>query len=376
MIYIEAIKLKNCQSWLDTTLQLSRGLNVFIADNNTGKSVLLKMLKITSSPSYYGRELREKLIRWGCEYAEVTYMFSDFSCGVVRVFRNKVLYYYTEDYRTIPFHCNTDVPIERLNEKLSLIMDYDTNFVANILDLDQSLFLVNSNSKSNDNLVKLLTEDERLKRVIPLFKEKVKVYENKLDTLSITQNRLQYKVDNLKYIDTDAMSASINDTEVYMKVIRDLIRGYEYLDSLESLTADTKNYDELLKLAEVAIDLESIDNIEIATDIDYNIDDEILDIMDLCIYLEDIHTKIEVILTNHIDEDYIESMLVCTSMFDTLNDLNNRVISLMKVISSCEDLEEELKSLEEAMNIEGRIYDCPIYGRVKHVDEKCIPIID
>ena len=44
---IETIQLVNCQSWQNGSFTLSRDkINVIIAKNDTGKSVLMKMLKI------------------------------------------------------------------------------------------------------------------------------------------------------------------------------------------------------------------------------------------------------------------------------------------------------------------------------------------
>lgn len=51
-------------------------------------------------------------------------------------------------------------------EKLGLIVDPDeTSFVANIIDADQDLLLVNSKLKYNYNLVHLLVESPELELV-------------------------------------------------------------------------------------------------------------------------------------------------------------------------------------------------------------------
>lgn len=51
---IETIQLVNCQSWQNGSFTLSRDkINVIIAKNDTGKSVLMKMLKVSVSPKFF-----------------------------------------------------------------------------------------------------------------------------------------------------------------------------------------------------------------------------------------------------------------------------------------------------------------------------------
>ena len=77
MVKLLQIRLVNCQSWKDGVIEFSKGLNVIRANNNTGKSVIFKMLKVTCNPESLDKADREDIIRRGSEYAEVTYLFDD-----------------------------------------------------------------------------------------------------------------------------------------------------------------------------------------------------------------------------------------------------------------------------------------------------------
>lgn len=69
---IAQVNMKDCQSWKDGGFSLaSDRVNVIVADNGTGKSVFMKMLKITACPKYFSREERSSLIRWGAIFAQI-----------------------------------------------------------------------------------------------------------------------------------------------------------------------------------------------------------------------------------------------------------------------------------------------------------------
>ena len=51
---IHSVRLINCQSWENGIIPLAQDrINVLRADNNSGKSVFFKMLKITACPGYF-----------------------------------------------------------------------------------------------------------------------------------------------------------------------------------------------------------------------------------------------------------------------------------------------------------------------------------
>ena len=73
---IKQIRLVNCQSLEDITFNFATDkLNVLVADNSTGKSVLFKMLKVTANPDVFPAKKRSQLIRRGAESAIMACLF-------------------------------------------------------------------------------------------------------------------------------------------------------------------------------------------------------------------------------------------------------------------------------------------------------------
>ena len=99
---IHSVRLINCQSWENGIIPLAQDrINVLRADNNSGKSVFFKMLKITACPGYFTPKERKKLIRNGCDSANILYAFTDGSVGACSVYPTRVMYLYAEDGKNL-----------------------------------------------------------------------------------------------------------------------------------------------------------------------------------------------------------------------------------------------------------------------------------
>ena len=60
---IKAIKAENYTVFENTTIQFSKGINVFIGENATGKTHMLKLLYSASSSSHAGTDFSNKIVR-------------------------------------------------------------------------------------------------------------------------------------------------------------------------------------------------------------------------------------------------------------------------------------------------------------------------
>lgn len=245
---IHSVKLINCQSWADGLIPLAQDrINVLRADNNSGKSVLFKMLKITACPGYFTPKERKKLIRNGCDSANILYAFTDGSIGICAVYPTRVMYLYATDGKNFEKY---EEPPHEMITKLGIIHNSD-KFVANIIDMDQSLLLVDSNVHENYELIKLLTEDEslnELKTKIQLNLEDFKVKESDLRFQSLDIESL---LENTEYKDVNKIKARINRTELLMELM-------ETLDQIDTLYGKIQNnwvehldYPKLLKQLEL-----------------------------------------------------------------------------------------------------------------------------
>ncbi|MDQ9745195.1 ATP-binding protein, partial [Acinetobacter baumannii] len=62
MVKLKSLHLENIQSWEDATIEFGPGLNAIIANNNVGKSVVFKTLRITCNPEFFAKPERAKLV--------------------------------------------------------------------------------------------------------------------------------------------------------------------------------------------------------------------------------------------------------------------------------------------------------------------------
>lgn len=208
---ISAIRLTNCQSYDDVTFEFTKGLNVIRAENNTGKSAIFKMIKITVCPNYYKRSERDFLIRNNADYAEVRYQFDDGSLAMVRVVRGgRLLYYYlpNDSDETIT---TEEIPDQRILDRMSVMVDNENAYIANLLDLDQELLLVNSNKKSNENLINVLIQNKDLKRLTTIFKEKLPNLRERIRYVDGMKKGFESQLETTAYVDLDDLQDEIDD---------------------------------------------------------------------------------------------------------------------------------------------------------------------
>ena len=245
---IHSVKLINCQSWADGLIPLAQDrINVLRADNNSGKSVLFKMLKITACPGYFTPKERKKLIRNGCDSANILYAFTDGSIGICAVYPTRVMYLYATDGKNFEKY---EEPPHEMITKLGIIHNSD-KFVANIIDMDQSLLLVDSNVHENYELIKLLTEDEslnELKTKIQLNLEDFKVKESDLRFQSLDIESL---LENTEYKDVNKIKARINMTELLMELMETLDQIDTLYGKIQNNWVENLDYPKLLKQLEL-----------------------------------------------------------------------------------------------------------------------------
>lgn len=245
---IHSVRLINCQSWENGIIPLAQDrINVLRADNNSGKSVFFKMLKITACPGYFTPKERKKLIRNGCDSANILYAFTDGSVGACSVYPTRVMYLYAEDGKNFEKY---EEPPQEMITKLGIIHNAD-KFVANIIDMDQSMLLVDSNVHENYELIKLLTENEslnELKTKIQLNLEDFRVKESDLRFQSL---ELQNLLNNTEYKDVNKIKARIDRSKTLLEIMETLDQVDSLYNKIQDNWVEHLNYKELLKQLEL-----------------------------------------------------------------------------------------------------------------------------
>lgn len=415
---IVQVQMINCQSWKNSTFDLATDrINVIIADNGTGKSVFFKMLKITTNPNYFSRAERKDLIRRHEECATILFKFDDGSIAATKVFQTYVLYMYKASDQEELKTAYEQFP--EVLEKLGLIVDPDeTSFVANIIDADQDLLLVNSKLKYNYNLVHLLVESPELELVNERAHTALMNVLNPLSSLSSRCETLERAIQDSTYYDVAERELELDRVEKMKDFLFDLIPVAESLHSIQEASRNYIDVNGIKKLLDLLDLLESIDLSQVVvTDKPADIAEHLKLLKSLsAINLNDLKTVdrpfdvsnyfelIRLLSDLKLQElQTIEAPVNCNEIFSLLSiltDLNlaslhlteqvpdltdhfkliNDIFYLQQILALTDSLmltvnsaRKEMQELEIEMQHSGKITECAIYGKVIYNGKKCIP---
>lgn len=397
-VYLVAIKLTNCQSFKDSIIKFATDrLNVFVADNSTGKSVFFRMLSITAFPNKCSREDRLNIIRRGSQFAQILYMFSDGSYGGVRVLPDRVIYYYTPNENTRM--TQTVEPHPELIAKLGLILDNNSGFVANLIDMDQNLLLVNSNQKSDSNILQMLTGNETIDRMIESTSDKKKVFEQYEDRLKDVIYSYSKSIDGYEYTDTNALELNIEQCECMFDTLYKLLPIDEELVAFAANMTDYVDYDRLLSITNTLIQLEGLARELCSMQQPRKFNDKLLCYVQICIKAEQLRDSIANLHIPHCEKDSsnkLHTLLVIEGIIydldkchkpEDLTDFTPTINTLQKLeqfddyiceasihLDNLAASQRTMSELYKMLGDLGEIISCGIYGEVIFDGEKCISV--
>lgn len=394
---IRAIRMVNCQSWEDNTIELSQDkVNVFIAENSTGKSVFFKMLKLTVCKNVYNADERNRLIRRGKTFAAIMFLFDDGSVGITRIYSNRVLYSYSDDGKSF---LDSYDPIPIVISKLGILVNDKSNFIANIIDMDQSLLLVDSDKNENYELVKLLVTNNNLELLNEKLTNNTSKFKTYYSELMFKSQDLERHLEKYTYCDIDKLQYSIEKSEKMYNLFCIFTDMYSKLNYLSDNIMEDPGYDNLIQTIDLYLKINSIlsllNNIKILTDIDENVIEccnkllqfktlfNKLNIVETVDFTESEHkisviSKLEDILNcisritilENIDYQY------CTNLFNLISKLvkySNKVKEIKNGEEYKSKLSETIDELELKLESFSDVIDgCPIYGKVLYKNGKCI----
>lgn len=378
---IEWIRLQNCQSWQDCIIHLaSDRINIIKADNNIGKSVLFRILKLAGDPTYYDKEERNSLIRWGKPWAKVVFGFTDKSFAYMQIEKTKILYAYlpTGDSEV---SIVLSPPIEMVNH-IGLLASSDENFIANIIDMEQGLLLVNPKLSSNYDLVKMIATDEnmdlleeRLDVVIREFSEKALRADDKKffyeQQLSLTQ-----------YTDVDSLEALLELAKVTNKVLDTLARVQGYEQAIVTGLEVTERSENLLALVDFLSALENIHVEWQSPPISMNLW-EVLRIVEKARFASN---KVGVVRKRKIPLEWLDFALMfrraAAKITVTAEEVNDGLLPVLvileKVAKEAKRVQvvdgRELEKLEKQFRESGQLVECPVWGEVLWDGKNCVVV--
>lgn len=389
-VYLKQVDFINCQSLENHTFQFRKGLNVLVARNNTGKSVFMKMAKISACPTIYTAEERRELIRKGKDHCMARYVFSDNSASAVLITHKGLLYFYSENILTHELEPFLEPHPEHIR-KMAFIVDNKSSFFANMLDQDQALFLVKSSSAESNSILKLYTTHEEMELAISNLENNISEYRVLYSDLEREYYATEMRLSELVVVDINKLELKKKRLEPALRVFDPMVEIYKIIHNTDVVDQE-EDYERNLSLLDLAEQLTQISKVEVFEE-QKLFDDSLLDICekfvstcgDVSLFEEqsvisdNILSTCESLLSlkdsvyNLFVEEYTE--LLSSDFLGNLITVGEIVEESYSLLLETEKLREEMLELDRSLN-NAEEYPCPIYGRVLHVEETCIPHSD
>lgn len=384
---IDQIRLVGCQSWADTTISLSSNkINVIQAPNNTGKSVLFKILKISVAPKVYTARKRKKLIRYGCTEARAYFSFTDGCMAATVIQQTRVIYLFKETNTWESFV----EPPKRMIDELGLLVNEKGTFIANIIDTDQNLLLVDSDAASTTEFINMLCNNATLDD----YKEKIEIAKGwSLDNILPVEwelNKVTQELQNLDYVDVDAMQHSIDYAVACKNMLYQLIELLGNVEKLNNVLQGAKDYDKLLLLESLLETLEALHLEECSTTV-YN-----TSLLGLCGALETLEQlrlrelcneetkppEMELVnVLENLEELRLHDLKLANnvpnvSVADNLGCVEEMLVCLKDYEQALRDqevLQNSIIELDKEFRNSGTLHKCEIFGEVVFDGKECVP---
>ncbi len=372
---IKTISLINCQSWDNSTIELATDrVNVLEAENNVGKSVLFKMLRITADPKAYSAAERRQLIRWETNGAIALFCFDDGTQGYTQVMPNGVSYYYNGNMYAAP-------PAEYL-EKIGLLTS--NGMIANLITGTQSLLLVDPTLRANYDLMQLLVHDENLENVRDHTEANIKSYNIKSDMLSMVAGVIENQLREFQYTDIEKKKKNYEIGSVCYELIYDVIIPVQkQIAEMENVSA-ALNFEDLWAAYGVLEELYALNFTSLERQ---KFDPELLQLfyvleavsdarfgeLAVCEYdvrcnvLYDVLSKIS---STSFEQLYVKEQADFRQPLEVLQKLSSFDMCAVYVDS---DLLNEIKELQTQLKDAEAFYECPIYGQIMYDGDSCRP---
>lgn len=383
---IKQIRLINCQSWEDTTLGFyTDKLNVICADNNTGKSVIYKMLKVLGCPKYYSKEEMKDLIRWGAECATMYLLFEDGSIGMVSVYPTRVMYGYREIGKH-DFYTSYE-PFPDVLKKAGIISDVRGKFIANIIDTDQDMLLVNSDLSSNYDLMKLLILNDDLNAIRDRSEALAAQFKTVQMQLEVKDQKILSMLSAIEYVDTDKLESSLEKQRCSYDMMYMLIDAYRKCEVVADFFKEKVNYGEMFSVCNILTVLEAVSVRKILST-SRAVSPDMENALSMLEILESV--SIPAVTVYRDLPDFAVSILevlesVSVPAVTVYRDLPDFVINMLEDLESVSvnTMSQQFKlaaqanasaeQLRKDFVNSGTEYACPVYGEVVFDGEKCIP---
>lgn len=357
---LRKVRFMNFQSYVDLTYDFAPGLNVIIAENNSGKSILHKFIDLVVNSNKYSTSQRQQFIRFGARKSDV-YVHLEDGIYWIEIYP-KVTYYHKGDSLTRMVSLGEEMPWG-LKKGLSLLVCED-GLIGNLIDDDHSKFLVDSDNKINNAILGLLTRDERAEKVIEGVTEKVKEVTSAVRMKVNERNIYEKELSNIKVSNINYLQRVVDNTTLLIFVQDKLVTAHEKLSSVDLNSKVDKRAKPVMDLVGQLETIKyKLDEIRVVKEC--KIDNRVLSLLSS---LEGVRSNLDRVQLKSLPP---KSNLVALK---SLTDIYLKLLEVQKLDSTIKDLKESNEIIKSELDyLKGEVYDCPIYGTIKLVDEECIP---
>lgn len=392
---LRQVRLINFQSIDDLTYNFTEGLNVIVSPkNNVGKSIINKMIEvIVNFKSLKSRDVLQ-YISFGKPKSDV-FITDDENVFWVEIYPTRINYNVLNGDK-FEFVGN-ELPSGVINALGLLICE--GGFIGNLITADHSKLLVDSNSNINNQILSLIARNENAEDILDGCEERIGVMRSNIRSLRITRDSLRSELSTIHVEDTTLKEESLNRVFNLNEFVESLIGVNEMCDRVDGNFSAVRNLTGILDLCNSLEDQDYklsnlTDFVPIRNlDKDLTIANEMESLLDK---VEDLEYKVSLLkpsntvsfnenligfvnkielISSNLDKvrmakniDY--SNIVCC---EDLEKILNKVLESEIIVEKLETLNSEVKSLKEEIDsYGGEVYDCPIYGSIKFVNEECI----
>ncbi len=387
---IKQIRLVNCQSLEDITFNFATDkLNVLVADNSTGKSVLFKMLKVTANPDVFPAKKRSQLIRRGAESAIMACLFDTGDLGMTVITQKAVIYKF-KPYGETDFFVSYE-PDFRYIKQLGLLVDTRTKFVANIIDTDQDMLLVNSDQRGNHELMCLLAEYPDLIELKDKVSTLLTTLADKNSKLVVKEASLREALRTLNHGDVRTLESSYQKSQSAFQRLEKISDAMLLLEQIHKNCSDGLDYNKALKLIENIMCLQKIAAVLNTVTVTHQIDADTVARANVLAGIFSVLQNINPVQIISYDLEPVYALQNCYKELDKIViDEDSGALPAVEQLIAVQNLHKCLKlaaynnnqiqiiesdcyKIKSDLLNSGRTIQCPIHGEVVFDGTNCLP---
>lgn len=222
--HIDAIRMHNIQSWGEEGNVLEfeyTKVNVIIARNETGKSVMMKVFRQMCFPSFFGRSGRKDLIKRNCEFGQMDILTVDGHYITFVMFDTAQKYILKYPDGQVQEWVQNELP-EPIRLILGWYIDVEHQILLNIIDHEISMPLVETEKSFNAKVLRFVVEHQQLEENVVQLKSWSEELKELIEAENRTVDNLTSKIDMIPKKDLSELHDKLEITRLYDKVFKSI----------------------------------------------------------------------------------------------------------------------------------------------------------